>query len=312
MSKNKNLHKARVNKQNEFYTRRSDIDIELQHYLPHFKDKTVYCNCDDPGKSEFTKFFIDNFHAFGLKKLISTGYRERTPYFDNVDNVGLVYDGEIHHFTLKGNGNFQSRECIELLKQADIVVTNPPFSLFRDYVSQLLAYDKKFLIIGNIGAVTYTNIFYLIRDNRIWCGREQPDTFKTENGDTVQVATYWYTNIGTRIHKKTLSLHKKYTPEAYPKYDNFDAIDVSKVSDIPKDYAGVMGVPIRFFGKHNPDQFDILGLTTRPNTSGLRTKKYTYADSRHFNDLNGGAVIKTDLALTLKYARILIRNKNPK
>ena len=346
MAKNKNLHKARTDKQNEFYTQLEDIAAELKHYKSHFKGKVVYCNCDDPRVSNFFHYFSYKFKALGLKKLVTTCFKNQYPEFysrnDSEQAIKLEYNGpqngnrvptaeEIGIYPLKGNGDFRSKECIDLLRQADIVCTNPPFSLFREYVAQLVEYDKKFLIIGNQHTITYTDIFPLIRDNKVWYGCNIkrgnvefgiPDYYqirsKTHRVDEkgnrfLKVAGIrWLTNLDHSKRHNNLILTERYTPEKYPTYDNYDAINVDKTEDIPKDYVGIMGVPISFLDKHNPDQFDIIALTTRPDKSGLRTKKYTIQDARNHNDLNGGAVVKIGNTYNQKYARILIRNKNPK
>ncbi len=291
---NKTLRQARKNKSDEFYTQLPDIEAELKHYKAHFKGKTVLCNCDDPRVSNFFHYFAYNFEHLGLKKLIATCYKsqeadlfsqnnsERAIYLEYTGNktggrVPLAEEIGIKH--LKGDGDFRSPECIELLKQADIVVTNPPFSLFREYVAQLVKYDKKFIILGNQNAITYKETFKLIKENKIWLGasihsgdREfqipsyYPITAAGQRIDThgnkfIRVkGVRWWTNFDYKERHEELILYKKYTPEEYPKYDNYDAINVDKTADIPCDYYGVMGVPITFLDKYNPDQFEILGL----------------------------------------------------
>ena len=279
------MNEAKKNKNDEFYTQLTDIEKEVKHYREHFKDKIVYMNCDDPEWSNFFRFFASQFEFLGLKKLISTHYRDDalsyklelthklTPKTDG------TFEEDINQFKtpLTQNGDFRSPECIELLEEADIVVTNPPFSLFREYVAQLMEYEKKFLIIGNINAITYKEISPLIKDNRVWLGvsissgdREfrVPDDYPLnaagnrvdENGNKyIRVkGVRWFTNLPNAKRNERLTLYKKYTPEEFPKYDNYDAINVNKVADIPVDYDGAMGVPITFIDKYNPNQFEII------------------------------------------------------
>ena len=289
----KSLERARDAKQDEFYTQLSDIEKELMHYEKHFEGKVVYCNCDDPRVSGFFNYFSHNFETLKLKKLITTCYKnkERDFFSDNQSEqaIMLEYTGnksdsripdpnEIGIVNLEGDGDFRSKESIELLKQADIVVTNPPFSLFREYVSQLLKYDKKFLIIGNQNAITYKDIFPHIASNRIWLGYNNGGMkFKVPNHYECRTTASWtdetgqkwrslgnicwFTNLDTSKRHEDLILYEEYNPKDYPKYDNYDAIDVGKVADIPMDYKDVMGVPITFLDKFNPDQFEILGIT---------------------------------------------------
>ena len=292
-SKNKNLHQAKTSKKDEFYTQLTDIEKELKHYRHHFAGKVVYCNCDDPRVSNFFHYFSYNFEKLGLKKLITTCYKNQNPDLfsknDSEKAIYLEYEGdknangvpdpaEIGIRPLKGDGDFRSKECIELLKQADIVVTNPPFSLFREYVAQLIEYDKKFLIIGHQNAITYKEIFKLIKENKIWLGIDNGGTKwfavkdhydiatetrkKVENGQKYfsMGSVVWFTNLEHTKRHEELILYKTYNPEEYPKYDNYDAIEVSKVADIPMDYDGVMGVPITFLDKYNPEQFEIVGM----------------------------------------------------
>ena len=277
--KNENLHKAKVAKNDEFYTRLQDIENELRHYRNHFKGKVVYCNCDDARESNFFKYFSLSFEFLGLKKLIATGYKE------NGKGVALVYEGdkngnrnvddeEISVTELNGNGDFRSEECIEFLKEADIVVTNPPFSLFREYVAQLMQYGKKFIILGNMNAITYKEIFPYIKNNELWWGCSLhgtkchfivPNSYEGNNVFEENGVRYgkvnnaiWFTNISHTKRNTPLDLYKKYSADEYPKYDNYDAIEVSKVSEIPMDYDGVMGVPITFLDKYCPTQFEII------------------------------------------------------
>ncbi len=323
-----NLKKANKNKADEFYTQMEDIQKEVVLYKEYFKDKVVLCNCDDPFESHFFKYFALNFNKLGLKKLITTCYagspiitdqlslfdvkglvikkeEAKKPYKIEITEVedtngdGAVDLSDVEYLIknkkntltlLKGDGDFRSDECIELLKQADIVVTNPPFSLFREYVAQLIEYDKKFLIIGNQNAITYKEIFPLLKDNNMWLGITMngsnryfrvPDSYpltestgKIENGIKYAFVkgVRWFTNLENKQRNEELVLYRKYSPEVYPKYDNYDAIDVSRVTEIPKDYFGVIGVPITFLGKYNPKQFRIL-LLVAGNTRATADKK---------------------------------------
>lgn len=273
MSNNKNLHKAKKEKNDEFYTMLSDIEAELQHYEHHFKDKVVYCNCDNPEWSNFWKYFKDNFERLGLKRLIAT-------YYDNDNQVyrtDLISDrkNELNRFPLKGNGDFRSQECIDILKEADIVVTNPPFSLFREYVGQLMEYGKKFLIIGNVNVVTYKEFFPLIKDGFVWPGFSfnktmvfaMPESYKAKTNERDDMgrklgkvpSICWFTNLDISKRHESLDLRGVYyDPDKYPKYDNYDAIEVSKTADIPCDYYEAMGVPITFLDKYCPEQFAII------------------------------------------------------
>ena len=281
---NTNLKTAKKNKNDEFYTLMEDIEKEMRYYKDFFKGKVVYCNCDDARESNFFKYFSLNFEFLGLKKLISTGYKA------DGKGVVLVYEGdkngnrrvdneEIIVNELNGDGDFRSEECIEYLKECDVVVTNPPFSLFRQYVKQLMDYNKKFIIIGEQNALTYKEIFPLIKDNKIWWGKSihsgdrkfyVPDNYPLnastcgidENGKRfVNVkGIRWWTNVKEVINNEPLNLYKRYSFEDYPKYENFDAINVDKVADIPMDYDGIMGVPITFLDKYCPTQFEIIDI----------------------------------------------------
>lgn len=310
-SRNRDFQQARQAKKDEFYTSFRDIELELEHYVSHFKGKTVYCNCDDPRSSNFFRYFASNFEKFGLKKLITTCYRsQEADLFGSKDSehaVFLEYTGnkngdcvphvdEIGVRPLKGDGDFRSAESIELLKQADIVVTNPPFSLFREYVAQLVEYGKKFVIIGNMNAVTYKEIFPLFQNNQMWYGpsiRSGDREFRVPTDYPVKAAgsrtdehgnkyirvkgVRWFTNLDYPSRHKDLVLERTYSPEAYPKYANFDAIEVGKTKDIPLDYTGPMGVPITFIDKYNPDQFEILGSSkTLGQPMSQVAKKGTY------------------------------------
>ena len=286
---NTNLKTAKKSKNDEFYTMLTDIEKEMRYYKDFFKDKVVYCNCDDARESNFFKYFSLNFEFLGLKKLISTGYKA------DGKGVVLVYEGdkngnrrvdneEIIVNELNGDGDFRSEECIEYLKQADVVVTNPPFSLFRQYVKQLMDYNKKFIIIGSQNAITYKEIFPYIKNNQLWLGMSMngsnrwfvaPDSYEVkENAAGYKLdekgrkmffvnGVTWFTNIENKRRNEKLDLYKRYSFEDYPKYDNYDAIEVSRVDEIPMDYDGVMGVPITFLYKYNPKQFEILDLINR-------------------------------------------------
>lgn len=261
-SANVNLHKAKNTKNDEFYTRLTDVSKEMMHYKKHFKDKIIFCNCDDPTWSAFWEYFHINFTEFGLKKLISTHYdREKATYKmeyiggdDNNIEVGVkTY--------LEGNGDFRSQECIDILDEADIVVTNPPFSLFREYVTVLIKHDKKFLIIGSQNAITYKEFFPLLRDDKVRIGCNSVKEFRKPDGSIKKFGNIcWYTNLDIAKHHEKLTLWKNYTPEEYLKYDNYDAINVDKIANIPVDYDGVIGVPITFLDKYNPDQFEIVAF----------------------------------------------------
>lgn len=272
-----NFDNAKNTKNDEFYTQLTDVSKELMHYKNCFKDKTVFCNCDDPTWSAFWRYFHLNFEALGLKKLISTHYDKSEPTYKMIYEGGDDNNIEIGVVTpLEGNGDFRNAECIELLKEADIVVTNPPFSLFREYVNQLIEYNKPFIIIGNTNALTYKEIFKLFQSDSIRTGYTNfnvgmffvvPDWFEKyaridEDGHKIaRVSTScWFTSLPVKRHKDKLPLWKKYTPEEYPTYENYDAINVDKYTDIPCDYNGVIGVPITFLDKYNPDQFEIVSL----------------------------------------------------
>ncbi|WP_419906638.1 adenine-specific methyltransferase EcoRI family protein [Hoeflea sp.] len=333
---NENLSAARKAKNDEFYTQLGDIENELRHYRQHFRDKIVYCNCDDPRVSNFFHYFSHNFHWLGLRKLITTCYKNQEPdLFSRHDAeraIRLDYDGfrdgetvprpeDIGITQLEGDGDFRSAECIEILKQADIVVTNPPFSLFRDYVAQMIEYDKKFLIIGNKNAITYKEIFPLISGNYLWVGNTSmsqdllfdvpPDYAKELTCTKKERSAYklidgvvkgrsqsiWFTNLDHKKRHEELILYRSYTPEDYPTYDNYDAIEVSKTADIPTDWPGAMGVPITFLDKYNPDQFEILGVTDRDNNSGLKTREYTTQDVSNPGDLNRRATSNSNFGI---------------
>lgn len=306
-SSNSNLHKARNAKKDEFYTRLEDIENELKHYRGHFKDKTVFLNCDDPEESNFWFYFSRNFDFLGLQRLIATHYTGL-----GSDNPPPSYVLELHRPTdgsktdvespvradLEGDGDFRSDEAIEYLKQSDIVVTNPPFSLFREYVEQLMEYEKKFVILGNMNAITYKEFWPYIQRDEMWLGMHSGDmAFRVPGSYEPRATRYWvdedgqkwrslgnalwFTNLDNPRRHEDIILFRHYegNEEQYPKYDNYDAIEVSKVANIPVDYKGYMGVPITFLGKHNPDQFEILGLANSARHLGPITWR-TIVDGR--------------------------------
>ncbi len=366
-SGNKTLSKAKSAKQDEFYTQLVDIENELRHYRAQLRGKVVLCNCDDPYESNFFRYFALNFNSLGLKKLIATSFAKSTiagGYLPLVDMAGLKPEGkepyaiEISEVpdangdgaidladvewllrndantcrTLTGDGeygpgDFRSTECVEYLKQADVVVTNPPFSLFREYVTQLINNKKYFILVGNKNAITYKEIFKLIRQDRIWLGRgfssgnayfSIPSEYRRDFAEGVyDPATGlvkfrnvgWFTNLDHAGRHEELPIFKHYHPDQYPNYDNYNAIEVSKTADIPADYDGALGVPITFLDKYNPEQFEILGITDRDNNSGLKTKEYSESEVSNPGDLNRRAVIKIGNQYRSTYARLLIRRK---
>ena len=293
MTKNNNLHTAKATKNDEFYTQLEDIENELKYYKDYFKGKVVYCNCDgflNKEKSNFFMYFSLNYEFLGLKGLICTKYNpngkgRKYEYYGDLNGNNYPDEEEVFTSELEGDGDFRSEECIELLKKCDIVCTNPPFSLFRQYVAQLFEYKKDFLIIGNVNAISYKEVFPLIKENKMWLGVSSfnkgmyfgvpddytyADTYKFDrerNGKKVMRVSSicWFTNLDHKKRHEELVLYKKYNEEEYPKYDNYDAIEVSKVTDIPMDYYGVMGVPITFLDKYCPEQFEIVGqmMTTK-------------------------------------------------
>lgn len=277
---NETLHKASQAKEDEFYTQIQDVERELMHYKEYFKGKVIFCNCDDPLISNFWRYFQLNFYYLGIKKLIATHYEENKPSY-KLEIIGSVDKNEQFRIPdyiqtpLQQNGDFRSPECIEILKEADIVITNPPFSLFREYIAQLIEYDKKFLIIGNQNAITYREIFPLLKNNIIWLGYNNGDMeFKVPDYYPPRKTRFrvdetgqkwrsmgnicWFTNLDVSKRHENIILYKTYNPEEYPKYDNYDGINVNKVADIPCDYYGAMGVPITFMHSYNPDQFEII------------------------------------------------------
>jgi len=311
MGANTNLHKAKEAKNDEFYTQLTDVSKELMHYKQHFKDKIVFCNCDDPTWSAFWKYFHLNFEALGLKKLISTHYDKTEPTYkmeyeggdDNNIEVGIKTP-------LEGNGDFRNQECLDLLDEADIVVTNPPFSLFREYVAVLMEHQKKFLIIGNKNAITYKEFFPLLKNEDVWIGCNNVHEFEQPDGSIKKFGNIgWFTNLDIQKRHEKIILWKNYTSEEFPDFDNYEGINVNKVTDIPCDYDGIMGVPITYLDKHNPEQFEILGITCRGYSPEYRTKLY---DAEHYekaNDLNGSGCILVNGKPKMLYGRVLIRKK---
>lgn len=309
------LENAKKQKNDEFYTRYEDIEAEVMKYRRYFRDKVVYLPCDDPAdkKSEFWSFFVDNFDAFELKKLIATHYDENGKAYkiwidSDLTEDGYIDDADALQEDLNGNGDFRSPECIEILKECDIVCTNPPFSLFREFVNILIQYNKDFLILGNNNALSYQNVFSLIKENKMWCGYScnKNITFKVGEGysydekltakindgnkyGTVPAIT-WFTTLPVRNRNEELVLTKEYNNVEYPKYDNYDAININRVVQIPKDYDGVMGVPITFINIYNPNQFEIIGLMASTTVTDVNFG-YPYIDGKK------------------KYARVLIRKK---
>ena len=345
----RNIDKAKKAKKDEFYTQLEDINNELRHYREHFRGKTVLCNCDDPRISNFFTYFAYNFEFLGLKKLITTCYKNQDMdlFSQNQSEhaVYLVYEGdkngdhipnadEIGVMPLKGDGDFRSQECIELLKEADIVVTNPPFSLFREYVAQLMEYQKEFLIIGNQNALSYKEIFPHIRDNRMWLGASihsgdrkfwVPENYELnaagcgidETGRKyIRVkGIRWFTNLDYKERHEELILYKTYSPERYPKYENFDAINVNRTEEIPCDYEGIMGVPITFMDKYNPDQFEIIGLGIANLGLSVGVQPYKPEHKRYRKEIQKRGAVDGELYMmkgdevVVPYARILIKRK---
>ena len=292
---NANLNKAKKAKNDEFYTRYEDIEVEVMEYKEQFQDKIVYLPCDSL-KSEFWSFFINNFESFGLKKLIATHYEKDGQSYKVWTNDG----NNIIQEDLIGDGDFRSPECIEILKECDIVCTNPPFSLFRDFVDVIMTHGKQCLIIGSQNAFTYKEIFKMIKNNRLWTGYNMVKEFNQPDGSIKKFGNVcWFTNLTTNKRNEEMVLTKNYNLIDYPKYENYEAIEVNRLVNIPKDYDGVMGVPITFIDKYNPNQFEILGHTSSsdksPEVEALRT------DPNHRNRglINGKE----------KYDRILIRRK---
>ena len=336
-NKNANLHEARTAKNDEFYTQLSDIEQELKHYKHHFRDKVVYCNCDDPRVSNFFHYFAYNFEKLGLKKLITTCYKSQEADLFTQNNseraIYMEYSGDSSGNNLpdlsktgikylQGDGDFRNSESIELLKKADIVVTNPPFSLFREYIAQLIDYDKKFVIIGNKNAITYKEIFKLIKENKMWIGNtpmstdmlfDIPDDYakklvetkkegsgykKVDGRIKSRAQAIWFTNLDIKKRHEELILYKNYMSEVYPTYDNYDAINVDITKDIPLDYAGAMGVPITFLDKYNPEQFEIISSNDVRLNNNVPFKEHGLIKDKD-GTISGKAT----------YVRIVIKNK---
>ena len=298
------LDNAKDAKNDEFYTQLTDVSKELMHYKQHFKNKIVLCNCDDPTWSAFWKYFHLNFSVLGLKKLISTHYDKNEPTYKMEYTDGDDNDIEVGVKTpLEGNGDFRNQECLDLLDEADIVVTNPPFSLFREYVAVLMEHEKKFLIIGNKNSISYKEFFPLLKSNEVWIGYNNPSEFDTPNGLTkkVQGLCRWFTNLDIQKRHEKLILWKKYNPEEYPVFDELpNIINVDKVKDIPTDYDGMIGVPITFLDKYNPEQFEIVdGLNRYTILDYFGINEDVMKRHSHCCNINGVS----------KYYRIVIRKK---
>ena len=300
---NISLNNAKIYKNDEFYTQFTDIEKELQYYLPHLKGNVIYCNCDNPEQSNFWKYFHINFKKLKLKKLISTYYdKEKTVY-------KTVYDGKEDIKTpLQGNGDFRSQECRTILAEANIIITNPPFSLFRKYIRQLIDLDKQFLVVGSKNSIPYKDFFPLLKENKVWVGVNNIQKFLQLDGSFKTFGNIgWFTNLDiSKRHKQLINkLSKKYSPEEYPKFDNFDAINVNKVLDIPIDYYGIMGVPITFFDKYNPNEFEIIWQASG-NTKACCPNNILYdvlGYSPHPKDRGGCGVVNN----VRKYSRIFIK-----
>lgn len=374
MANNKNLAKAKDGKKDEFYTMLSDIENELKHYKKHFKDKIVLCNCDDPYESNFFKYFALNFNTLGLKKLITTCYagstvvteqlslfdieglvikkeQEKNPYKIEIVEVpdsngdGAIDLSDVKHLIknqkntlslLKGDGDFKSPECIELLKEADIVVTNPPFSLFKEYMAQLVKYDKKFLVISNIQTIKYKEIFPLILNGKMWAGYSFNKTFEFMMSDSYVLkgkgyidekghkhgfvpGICWLTNLDIDKRHEKMILYKKYDPSEYKKYDNYDAIEVSNVNEIPKDYPGKMGVPISFLERFNPEQFKLIGSSDISDTlDGITILGKEWIENYrkqggtgHYTANMKSIGYSADGKYKIVFSRLIIKNLNP-
>lgn len=319
MAKSDNLRAANRAKNDEFYTAYGDIQRELINYARHFRGKVIYCNCDDHNgiglgtpKSNFLKYLADNFQAFGIKKVIATHYepgKRSTMYILDKDNTGdgFICSEDISEIPLRGDGDFRSDECVKLLKSADIVITNPPFSLFREYVAQLMEYKKKFLIIGNDNCRTFKEIFPLIKENKFWCGYNHVKEFMKLDGTIQKFGNVsWYTNLAHNKRNEFLDTGKQYYgfEEMYPKYINYDAINVDKTSDIPMDYDGEMGVPITFLDKYNPEQFEIIGHSLElANMNIIKEKQGRVGGGpRFYLEMDDGTLKRL-------YERVIIRKK---
>ena len=323
MTGNTNLHSAKRAKNDEFYTRLEDVEDEVQHYPNAFREKVVYLNSDDE-RSAFWEYFSQHFTVLGLNELVATKYPEGLLF--RLKSAG----GAVEVVELDGDGDFRSPECVSVLEQADVVVTNPPFSLFREYIGQLMEYGKKFLLIGNMNAITYKEVWPYIQEGDLWLGVQSPkrfivgDTMPDKAGQTFNQSgereqafgnILWFTNLDHYRRHQPIPLAKTYTSEEYPRYDNYDAIEVSKVKDIPADYDGVMGVPITFLGKHNPGQFEIVGMSRFTATPGM-TKQFVddYYASGQTGQITEGhpdvGYYDEDGRPVVPYMRIFIRRIN--
>lgn len=318
MAANANLHKAKNEKNDEFYTQLADVAEELKHYKEHFKDKIVFCNCDDPTWSAFWKYFHLNFTKLGLRKLISTHYDKNEPTYKMEYEGGDDNNIEAGVKTaLEGNGDFRNQECLDLLDECDIVVTNPPFSLARPYMEILMQHDKKFVIIGDLNWITYKEIFPLLRDNKIWLGYYSVKEFLQPDGSIKKFGNkLWYTNLDIHKRHEKLILWKQYSAEEYPKYDNYEAINVDKVPNIPCNYDGVIGVPITFLDKYNPEQFEIIGLGIANLGLSIGVRGYLPEHRDYRRNIEHKGVVDGDLYMIdaaghpkVPYARILIRRR---
>lgn len=384
MAKERHLNAAAKAKKDEFYTQLTDIEKEMRYYRKHFKDKIIFCNCDDPFESNFFKYFVLNFNRLGLKKLIATCYfsspiigkqlqyhfdvngqmvfsfgndinqafKSKRPYkavitqvydktgdggVDMLDVAELFKSGENELAELEGNGDFRSQECLELLDESDIVVTNPPFSLFREYVATLIKHKKHFIIIGNVNAISYKEIFPLLQNNQMWIGASihsgdrafyVPDDYPlnaagcgidAEGRRFIRVkGVRWYTNLDLKQRHEEIILVKRYNPAEYSRYDNYDAINVDRTADIPCDYDGIMGVPITFMDKYSPDQFEIIGLGIANLGLSIGVQPYKPEHRTYRKEVQKRGAVDGDLYMldengnpVVPYARILIRNKHP-
>lgn len=366
--KERNLNAAAKAKKDEFYTQLSDIEKEMRYYRTHFKDKVVFCNCDDPFESNFFKYFVLNFNRLGLKKLIATCYasspiantqlslfdvigteesKQNKPYkaivtkvydktgdggIDMFDVAELFKSGENNLSELEGDGDFRSKECLSLLDESDIVVTNPPFSLFREYVSVLMEHKKHFIIIGNQNAITYKDFFPYLMKNEIWLGNGFAGNvgfFASPYEDTAASSQHkeglirvsgvmWFTNLDIKKRHEQMILVKRYNSKEYPHFENFDAINVDKTSNIPCDFEGIMGVPITFMDKYSPDQFEIIGLGIANLGLSIGVQPYKPEHKAYRKEVQKRGAVDGDLYMldengnpVVPYARVLIRNKHP-
>jgi len=317
--KNKNLHNAQKTKNDEFYTKLTDIEKELKHYVHHFKDKVIFCNCDDPVESNFWKYFELNFTKLGLKKLISTHYEKDKPSYKleitgDVNNDGVINELDIVKTPLKQNGDFRSPECIEILNECDIVVTNPPFSLMKEYIPLLVKRGKNFLIIAPLNAITYSEIFPYIKNNKMWLGYTNPGNFIQPDKTIKKFGNIiWVTNLDIKKQHENIILYKEYNEQDYHKYYNYDAINVDKTKDIPIDYYGYMGVPVSFLTKYNPKQFEIIGLGISNSGLDIGVKPYKLEHKKYRKEIQKRGAVDGDLymitngTVNVPYTRIIIK-----